>query len=122
MFINLRATPAHMDGLEAISPLDGRYRRYTEALADIFSEKGLIQRRVKVEGEYLIFLSEHPQIGLREFSEKEKKLVRRLYDISTQNAGIVKAIEVNGYRNVKPTNHDVKAIEYFMRDRLKEPL
>ncbi|MBI5398221.1 adenylosuccinate lyase [Candidatus Woesearchaeota archaeon] len=108
-----------MGALEAISPLDGRYRRYTEALADIFSEKGLIQRRVKVEGEYLIFLSEHPQIGLREFSEKEKKLVRRLYDISTENAGIVKAIEVNGYRNVKPTNHDVKAIEYFMRDRLK---
>lgn len=51
-----------MDELEAISPVDGRYRRYTEPLSKFFSEKGLIRYRVLVEGEYLIFLSEHPQI------------------------------------------------------------
>ena len=83
-----------MDKLEAISPIDGRYRRYTEQLADIFSEKGLIRYRMKVEGEYLLFLSEHPQIETREFSEKERSLIRRLYDVSTEDAGIVKAIEV----------------------------
>mgnify|MGYP001617622606 FL=1 len=57
-----------MDKLEAISPVDGRYRRYTEPLAEFFSEKTLIKYRVQVEGEYLIFLSEHPQIGTRNFS------------------------------------------------------
>ncbi|MDP3734027.1 MAG: adenylosuccinate lyase [Nanoarchaeota archaeon] len=108
-----------MDKLEAISPIDGRYRRYTEPLADIFSEKGLIKFRVKVEGEYLLFLSEHPQIGIRAFSEEEKNLVRKLYNITTEDAGIVKAIEVKGYKNIRPTNHDVKAVEYFMKDRLK---
>src|SRR3989338_5920630 len=108
-----------MDKLEAISPIDGRYRRHTEPLADIFSEKGLIKYRVKVEGEYLLFLSEHPQIGTRAFSEEERNFVRRLYDVSTEDAGIVKAIEVKGYSSIKPTNHDVKAVEYFMKDRLK---
>ena len=109
-----------MGALEAISPIDGRYRRYTEQLADIFSEKGLIRYRMKVEGEYLLFLSEHPQIETREFSEKERSLIRRLYDVSTEDAGIVKAIEVKGYGNIKATNHDVKAVEYFMKDKLKE--
>ena len=108
-----------MDKLEAISPIDGRYRRHTEPLADIFSEKGLIKYRVRVEGEYLLFLSEHPQIGTREFSGDEKDLVRRLCDVSTEDAEVVKAIEVRGYGKVKPTNHDVKAVEYFMKDRLK---
>jgi adenylosuccinate lyase len=108
-----------MDQLEAISPIDGRYRRHTEPLADIFSEKGLIKYRVKVEGEYLLFLSEHPQIGTREFSGEEKDLVRKLYDVSTEGAGIVKAIEVNGHGNIRATNHDVKAVEYFMKEKLR---
>ena len=101
-----------MDELEAISPIDGRYRRHTEPLID-FSEKGLIKYRIKVEGEYFIFLSEHPQIKLREFSEEEKGLVRKLYDISLADAKAVKSIEAE-------TNHDVKAIEYFMKSKLRE--
>ncbi len=108
-----------MDELEAISPIDGRYRRYTKKLSEIFSEKGLIKYRLIVEGEYLIVLSEHPQIGTREFSEEEMSLVRRLSDISIEDAGIVKSIEVKGYKNIKATNHDVKAIEYFIKDKLK---
>ncbi len=108
-----------MDKLEAISPIDGRYRRYTEPLAEFFSEKALIKYRVQVEGEYLIFFSEHPQIGTRNFSEEEKGLVRKLYDLSTEDAGMVKAIEVKGYGQIKPTNHDVKAVEYFMKECLK---
>ncbi len=108
-----------MDKLEAISPIDGRYRRYTEPLAGNFSEKGLIRSRVRVEGEYLLFLSEHPQIRTRAFSDEERDLVRRLYDVTTEDAGIVKAIEVKGYGSIKATNHDVKAVEYFMKDELR---
>src|SRR3989338_8411723 len=108
-----------MDRLEAISPVDGRYRRDLEPLAEIFSELGLIKYRIKVEGEYLLFLSEHPQIGTRKFSEEEKNLVRGLYNLSIAHAGIVKAIELDGYGNIKPTNHDVKAVEYYMKQSLK---
>lgn len=108
-----------MNKLSAISPIDGRYRRHTEPLAEIFSEKGLIKYRVKVEGEYLIFLSDHPQIGVRDFSEREIELIRGLYELSTEDAGIVKAIESKGYKDLKPTNHDVKAVEYFMKERLR---
>ncbi len=113
------AIPVCMDKLKAISPIDGRYSKYTEPLADIFSEKGLIRYRVTVEGEYLLFLSEHPQIGARAFSDEERGLVRRLYDVTAEDAEIVKAIEVNGYGDIKATNHDVKAVEYFMKGRLE---
>ncbi len=109
-----------MDLLEAISPIDGRYRKHTEPLADIFSEKGLIGNRIRVEGEYLIALSEHPQIGTREFSVKEKKLIRKLYNVSLRDAQIVKDIEIKGYGNIKPTNHDVKAVEYYMKEKLRK--
>lgn len=108
-----------MDGLEAISPIDGRYRGHTELLADIFSEKGLIKYRIIVEGEYLLFLSEHSKIEARGFSGEERDLVKGLYDVSTEDAGVVKAIEVKGYGNIKATNHDVKAVEYFMKEKLR---
>jgi len=108
-----------MNKLEAISPIDGRYRRHTEPLSEIFSEKGLIKYRIKVEGEYLLLLSEHSQIGTRRFSEEEQGLIRKLSDVSTEDAEIVKSIETKGYKNIKPTNHDVKAVEYFIKDKLK---
>ncbi len=108
-----------MNNLEAISPLDGRYRRYVEKLAGIFSELGLIKYRIKVEGEYLIFLSEHPMIEVRRFSDDEKGLVRRLAEISVEDAKIVKDIEVKGYEDIRPTNHDVKAVEYFIKKKLR---
>jgi adenylosuccinate lyase len=108
-----------MDKLETISPIDGRYRRHTEPLAEIFSEKGLIRYRMKVEGAYLLFLSEHPQIGTRRFSVEEKELVRRLHDFSTKDAGVIKEIEVKGFGSIKATNHDVKAVEYYMKEKLR---
>lgn len=107
-----------MNKLDAISPIDGRYRRRTEPLAEFFSEKALIKHRITIEGEYLIFLSEHPQIGVRDFSEQELDLIRGLYELLTEDAGIVKAIEFKGYKDLKATNHDVKAVEYFMKERL----
>jgi len=108
------------DELEAMSPIDRRYRRHTKLLANILSERGLIGYRARVEGEYLLFLSEHSQIGTRRFSKEEKDLVRRLYDVSIEDARIVKAIEVEGYDKIKSTNHDVKAIEYYMKEKLQK--
>ena len=112
-----------MESLEAVSPIDGRYRRKTKELSDYFSEKALISNRIRVEGEYLIALSEHPQTSLREFSEQEKEIVRKLYDVSLEDAQIVKHIEVkdHGDKSIndgKKTNHDVKSVEYYIKHRL----
>ena len=105
--------------LEAISPIDGRYKKYSKPLEDFFSEKALIKYRLIVEGEYFIFLSEHPKIRVRNFSEKEKGLIRKLYEFSTEDTEIVKMIETKGYKDIKATNHDVKAVEYFIRGQLR---
>ncbi len=105
--------------LDAISPIDGRYRKDTEPLARFFSEGALIRYRVTVEVEYLIALSERGIIP-REFSPEEKKLLRSLYESMTlEDANIVKQIETRGYKDIKATNHDVKAVEYYLQDKLK---
>ena len=107
--------------LKSISPIDGRYSSDTEPFADIFSESALIKYRLKVEAEYLIFLSEHDIITTRKFSYYEKNLIREFYkNFSDQDCEVIKLIETKGYKNIKPTNHDVKAIEYFMKEKLKE--
>lgn len=98
--------------LEAITPIDGRYRKTVEPLSAYFSEQSLIRYRVIVEGEYFIALSEHKSIRLRAFTPAEKKLVRSLYHITLEDAHAVKEFEAI-------TNHDVKAVEYFMKDKLK---
>jgi len=113
-----------MDGLNAISSIDGRYRGYVRDLSSYFSEKALIKYRINVEAEYLIYLSEHPEIGLRKFSEEEKKKVRNLYWVSQPDSILVKMIEStnHGIKEIndgKKTNHDVKAVEYYMKYRLK---
>jgi adenylosuccinate lyase len=97
-----------------ISPIDGRYQRYTLALQDFFSEKALIEYRVKVEVEYLISLSEESKITeLPEFEQKTKAFLRKIYeDFSLEDAEKVKEIE-------KVTNHDVKAVEYFLKEKIK---
>lgn len=109
-----------MDALEAISPIDGRYRRYTEPLAKIFSEAGLIQYRITVEVEYLIALSEHSEVGIRKFSLNEKRMLRELCNLSLSQIQVIKTIEMGGHPHVQKTNHDVKAIEYFIKERLRE--
>ena len=82
------------------------------------SEAARIRYRVIVEGEYLIALSEHPDIDVREFSPEEKAIVRRIYDLSEEDIQIVRDIELRGYKNIKATQHDVKAIEYFLWEKL----
>lgn len=109
-----------MHQLEAISPIDGRYRRYAKSLADFFSEQALMRYRIIVEGEYLIALSETRGLDLRKFSKAEKAEIRKLYQLSLEDAEIISQIETRGYKNIPATEHDVKAVEYFIKTRLGE--
>lgn len=108
-----------MDQLETLSPLDGRYKNKVARLAKIFSERGLISRRIFVEIEYLITLSDQKGINLKKLTIKEKKFLRNLCKVSLGDARRIKQIETKGYKNIPATQHDVKAIEYFLQDKLK---
>ena len=106
---------AMSDALTALSPLDGRYAGKVDALRPIFSEYGLIKARVKVEVEWLLALANDPGIAeLEPFSEAAAARLRALAEgFSVEDAARVKAIEAT-------TNHDVKAVEYLIKERLKD--
>jgi len=96
--------------LNAISPIDGRYRNKVEKLAVYFSEEALIKYRVKVEIEYFIALCELPLPQLKELDKKLFNKLRKIYiNFSTMDALKIKKIE-------RVTNHDVKAVEYFIKE------
>ena len=103
------------DALTALSPLDGRYAGKVDALRPIFSEYGLIRARVKVEVEWLLALANEPGIvELKPFSDAAVARLRALADgFSVADAARVKAIEAT-------TNHDVKAVEYLIKERLQD--
>ena len=97
--------------LTAISPVDGRYRGKTEPLVEYFSEYALIRYRVRVEIEYFITLCELPLPQLASFPKELFERLRQIYkDFTTDDAQRVKDIE-------KVTNHDVKAVEYFIKEQ-----
>ncbi len=97
--------------LNAISPIDGRYRNKVAVLANYFSEESLIKYRVKVEIEYFIALCEIPLPQLADFNKDLFAELRKIYvDFSTADAQKIKDIE-------KVTNHDVKAVEYFIKEK-----
>ena len=99
-----------LDTLTAISPIDGRYRSKTEPLADYFSEYALIRYRVRVEIEYFITLCELPLPQLAGFDHGLFERLRDIYrNLGEKEAQRVKDIE-------KVTNHDVKAVEYFIKE------
>jgi adenylosuccinate lyase len=101
-----------LDVLTAISPIDGRYRNKTEQLAGYFSEYALIRYRVRVEIEYFITLCELPLPQLEGFDHNLFEPLRNIYrNFTEENAVRVKEIE-------KTTNHDVKAVEYFIKEEL----
>ncbi len=101
-----------LDALTAISPIDGRYRSKTQELAAYFSEYALIKYRVRVEIEYFITLCELPLPQLEAFDNTLFEPLRDIYrNFSEENARRVKDIE-------KVTNHDVKAVEYFIKEEL----
>lgn len=100
-----------LTALTAISPIDGRYRSQLSALAPYFSEFGLIRYRVRVEVEYFIFLAEKKIFKLPA-SVKPAKLRAIYQDFTEDDAQQIKLTE-------RTTNHDVKAVEYFLKDKLK---
>lgn len=108
-----------LESLTAVSPVDGRYRGTSEALAEYFSEYALMKMRVIVECEYLAALSETKGIGIRPLTADEKKMLRALPQISIEDAQIIRKFEREGYGGVPATNHDVKAVEYFIKLKLK---
>jgi adenylosuccinate lyase len=96
--------------LNAISPIDGRYRGKVADLAAYFSEQALIKYRVKVEIEYFIALCELPLPQLADFNKELYSDLRNIYEnFTAENAQKIKDIE-------KVTNHDVKAVEYFIKE------
>ncbi|WP_323757435.1 adenylosuccinate lyase [Roseivirga sp.] len=100
-----------LNTLTAISPIDGRYRRVTNALTEYFSEFALIKYRVEVEVEYFIALCEIPLPQLSGVDHKIFDSLRAIYTNFTEaDALSIKEIE-------KTTNHDVKAVEYFLKDK-----
>ena len=104
----------NVSSLEAISPVDGRYRRATASLAKYFSEGALINYRVQIEVEYFIALCNIPLPQLKGIGKKTFESLRRIYqEFSVEDAASVKDIE-------KVTNHDVKAVEYFLKDKFDE--
>ena len=101
-----------LDALTAVSPIDGRYRSKTEGLAPFFSEYALIKYRVRVEIEYFITLCELPLPQLESFDKSLFETLRDIYrNFTEEDAQRVKDIE-------KVTNHDVKAVEYFIKEKL----
>lgn len=103
--------------MNAISPIDGRYRNKVEPLADFFSEGALIRYRVRVEVEYFIALGQLAQLPLRKLFTDRPKLTEQLRDIY-RHFGEKDALEVKEIE--KTTNHDVKAVEYYLKRRFDE--
>ncbi|KQS25387.1 adenylosuccinate lyase [Dyadobacter sp. Leaf189] len=102
-----------LNQLTAISPVDGRYYKQVSELSTYFSEYALIYYRVFVEIEYFIALCELPLPQLSEFDKKKYPSLRKIYeDFSEQDALHIKDIE-------KVTNHDVKAVEYFIKEQFE---
>ena len=102
------------NALMAVSPIDGRYRKQVEDLSLYFSEYALIKYRVRVEIEYFIALCELPLEQLKSFDQANFEALRNIYrNFSTEDAQRVKDIE-------KVTNHDVKAVEYFIKEEFKK--
>ncbi|WP_276389883.1 adenylosuccinate lyase [Eudoraea chungangensis] len=100
-----------LNSLNAISPIDGRYRSKVEDLANYFSEEALIRYRVLVEIEYFIALCDFNLEQLPKLSETQKIELQSIYkSFSTEDALAIKEIE-------RTTNHDVKAVEYFVKDK-----
>ena len=98
-----------LNALTAVSPIDGRYRTKTDELAPFFSEFGLIRYRIKVEIEYFISLCRYKIPQVSDVPKDKYESLRKIYhDFSIEDALEIKEIE-------KTTNHDVKAVEYFLK-------
>jgi len=101
----------NLTALNAISPIDGRYRNKIEGLSAFFSEEALIKYRVRIEIEYFIALCQIPLPQLKDFDSDLFPVLRKIYnDFTSEDALRIKEIE-------SITNHDVKAVEYFIKEK-----
>src|SRR6056297_2561128 len=108
------------DPLAAVSPLDGRYARRTAPLSPYASESGLMQARVQVEADYLLALADLDAVPIA-LTDAESTALRETYEaFDADDARLIKELEVDGADGYSATNHDVKAVEYFLRIRLDE--
>jgi adenylosuccinate lyase len=108
------------DPLDAVSPLDGRYADRTVPIREYASEAALMRARTRVEVEYLIALADAPGVAL-DLSDAERERCRAVYTtFDAEDARLVKAIETEGHAEFSATNHDVKAVEYFLQVRLAD--
>jgi adenylosuccinate lyase len=108
------------DPLDAVSPLDGRYAERTAPLRPYASEAALMRARTRVEVEYLLALADEPGVPL-ELSDSERERCRAVYEgFDDEDARLVKQLETEGHGEYAATNHDVKAVEYFLRVRLDD--
>ena len=108
------------DPLAAVSPLDGRYAGRTAPLVSYASEAALMRARVRVEAEYLVALADLDATPLT-LSDAERETVRDLYEsFDGDDARLVKRLETEGAAGYSATNHDVKAVEYFVRTETPE--
>ncbi|WP_460559950.1 adenylosuccinate lyase [Halorubrum pallidum] len=106
------------DPLAAVSPLDGRYASRTAPLSPYASEAALMRARTRVEVEYLIALADLDATPIA-LAEATREALRELYEaFSAEDARLIKALEVEGAAGYAATNHDVKAVEYFLRVRI----
>ncbi|MCL2561544.1 MAG: adenylosuccinate lyase [Rikenellaceae bacterium] len=104
-----------LETLTAIGPVDGRYRTATESLDAYFSEYALIRYRILVEVEYFIALCDIPLPQLEGIGDEQKEALRDVYrNFTVEDAARVKEIE-------RTTNHDVKAVEYYIKERMDTP-
>ena len=102
-----------LNELTSVSPIDGRYAARTAELRELFSEYALIRERVRVEVRWLIALSEHADITeLPSINDDLRAALLQLGELSVDDAQDIKTIE-------RTTNHDVKAVEYFIKDKLQ---
>jgi adenylosuccinate lyase len=112
--------PTESGPLWARSPLDGRYADRTAPLADHVSEAALMRGRVRVEVEYVIALADLEATPLTIDSALRERLRAAYEEFDEEDARLIKAIETTGARGYAATNHDVKAVEYFLRERTPE--
>ncbi len=106
--------------LQAISPLDGRYATTTEALVPFASEGALLRARVRVEVDYLIALADLESTSLSLSRTQRESLVGLYEEFDHDDAATIKRLETEGDGDRPATNHDVKAVEYFLKDRVPE--
>ncbi|MCG2725634.1 MAG: adenylosuccinate lyase [Elusimicrobia bacterium] len=109
-----------MERLFLINPVDGRYSKQTEPLKDYFSEAALIKYRIIVECEYFLYLALQKTVKTQKLKSSDIEFIKGLENPSSNDIAKVKEIETEGTYDAPATNHDVKAVEYYLKAKFAE--